>query len=144
MSHYTLRIRCGRKTSWKPAIPKARTFRIESWARLDILDVEYERRNCYTCCTSCWNSDCGQGRSGPPSLQPRRNTRRNNLVRTVYFLFRLRADIAPPSGRHISPCFRDYRGLGKALVPRTRIPLLCATLRDRVRPTKGAERMGYG
>ena len=60
------------------------------------------------------------------------------------FFFRFRADIAPPSGRYISPCFRDHRGLGKALVPRTRIPFLRAALRDRVCPTKGAERMGYG
>ena len=66
-------------------------------------------------------------------------TLRNNLVRTLSFLFRLRADVAPLAV-DIPPCFRGHRGLGKALVPRTRISLL----RDRVRTAKGNERMGNG
>lgn len=48
------------------------------------------------------------------------------------------------SGRHVFPCFRGHRGLGKAPVTRTRILLLRAALRDRVRSAKGAERVGYG
>ena len=43
---------------------------------------------------------------------------------------------ASSSGRYISPRFRGHHGLGKALVPRTSIPFLRATLRDRVRPAR--------
>jgi hypothetical protein len=63
------------------------------WQRLDILCVECERKNCCTCCTSYWCSNCGQGRSGLHSPQPRRNTRRNNLVRILSFPVLLRADV---------------------------------------------------
>ena len=84
MSHYARRIRRGPKTSWKATV---RPSQIEPFAGLDILAVEYGRRNYYTCCTSRWSSDCGLGRSGSPLLQ-RREIR--DLVRILSFLFRER------------------------------------------------------
>ena len=35
------------------------------------LDVEHQRKSYWTCCTSCWSFDSGQGRFGHPSLQTR-------------------------------------------------------------------------
>ena len=46
MSHYARRIRCERMTLLKNTIPKVRAFWLEALVRLDILGVDYERRNC--------------------------------------------------------------------------------------------------
>ena len=66
----------------------------------------------------------------------------------ILFPFRVAADnnttLPLSSGRHTSSGFRAHRGLGKALVVRTRILLLRAALRDRVGPAKGTARMDVG
>src|SRR6266850_1156318 len=152
MSHYTRRVRRGRKDSWEPPIPKACYLISHIFFHCGPdRPVQSSGRRTDICASQAAGASTmarvtvgsplgisveicnGATRYVTPHPTSPSAARQRQLIRLC----------ATQSYRRVSAAFRAHRGRGETFVAGARVPFLHFAVRDRIRTAKSAERVDH-